>query len=284
MIFGLFGGDKKRAAEFIAATKLGDKEKVRQMLAKGADVNAVDPSSGNTVLITAVDSGQAAVVDLLLEHRPNLDLKDNNGRTALFVAASKGNAASSILDVLFKAGANSRLGPTDGQNAGGTHLHLASTLGANEAVRCLLSHKAPTDVRLPDGSTLMHSAAIGSDSTTIKILCDAGVSIDNSNIAGRTPLHYAAIVGNDVAAARRSITPSPAGRPSAPCRPPAGCIRCWFACAMTRRPGRSIPAFRKSLSAASLMTPRARRGERSYRPQPSSAVKSGPRRPRARSL
>lgn len=169
MIFGLFGGDKKRAAELIAATKLGDKEKVQQLLAKGTDVNAVDPSSGDTVLITAVDSGQAAVVDLLLEHRPNLDLKDNNGQTALFVAASKGNAASSILDVLLKAGANSRLGPTEGQNAGGTPLHLASALGANEAVRCLLSHKAPTDVRLPNGSTLMHSAAIGGDSTTIKI-------------------------------------------------------------------------------------------------------------------
>ena len=201
MFFGFFGGDKKRAAELIAATKLGDKEKVRQLLAKGTDVNAFDPASGDTALIAAVDSGQAAIVEFLLDHRPNLDIKDNNGQTALYVAAAKGDAALPILAVLLKAGANSRLGPTEGQNVGATPLHLACALHANDSIRCLLSHKAPTDVLLPSGSTLMHAAALGGDKMTVRILCDAGVAIDKSDNTGRTPLHHAAISGNDVVAA-----------------------------------------------------------------------------------
>jgi hypothetical protein len=39
MILGLFGGGKKRAAEFIAATKLGNRKKVRQLLVKWTNVN-----------------------------------------------------------------------------------------------------------------------------------------------------------------------------------------------------------------------------------------------------
>ena len=201
MFFGLFGGNKKRARDLIAAANSGDTGKLGQLLSQGADVNASDPESGDTALIAAVVTGQMAVVEFLLDHRPNLDIKDNNGQTALYVAAAKGDAALPILAVLLKTGANPRLGPTEGQNAGATPLHLASTLRANDSIRCLLSYKAPIDALLPDGSTLMHSAAIGGDGMTVTILCDAGVSIDKSNSAGRTPLHYAAIVGNAVAAA-----------------------------------------------------------------------------------
>jgi len=201
MFFGLFGGNKKHTRDLIAAANSGDAGKLGQLLSQGADINASDPASGDTALIAAVDSRQAAAVELLLGHRPNLDIKDNNGQTALYVAAAKGDAALTFVDLLLKAGANSRLGPTEGQNAGATPLHLASILRANDCIRCLLSHKAPIDVLLPDGSTLMHSAAIGGDGMTVTILCDAGVSIDKSNNAGRTPLHYAAIVGNAVAAA-----------------------------------------------------------------------------------
>jgi hypothetical protein len=35
MILGLFGGDMKHGAELIAAAKLGGKEIVRQLLARG---------------------------------------------------------------------------------------------------------------------------------------------------------------------------------------------------------------------------------------------------------
>ncbi len=200
MFFGLFGGNKKRTGELIAAANSGDTGKLGQLLSQRGDVNASDPASGDTALIAAVVSGQMAVVEFLLEHRPNLDIKDSSGQTALYLAAAKGDAALPIVDLLLKAGANSRLGPTGGENAGATPLHLACALHANGSIRCLLSHKAPTDVLLPNGSTLMHTAALGGDSLTVKLLCDAGMSIDKTDNTGRTPLHHAAIAGNAVTA------------------------------------------------------------------------------------
>lgn len=122
MFFGLFGGNKKRTRDQIAAANSGDTGKLGQLLSQGADVNASDPASGDTALIAAVVSGQTAVVEYLLKHRPNLDIKDNNGQTALYFAAAKGDADLPIVDLLLKAGANSRLGPTEGENAGATPL------------------------------------------------------------------------------------------------------------------------------------------------------------------
>jgi len=55
MIFGLFGGDKKRVADMIAAARTDDTEKIRQLLAKGADINAPEPASGDTPILAAVD-------------------------------------------------------------------------------------------------------------------------------------------------------------------------------------------------------------------------------------
>jgi ankyrin repeat protein len=63
MIFGLFGGEKKRIAEMIAAARAGETEKVKQLLAKGADINASEPESGDTPLLAALDKGQWATTE-----------------------------------------------------------------------------------------------------------------------------------------------------------------------------------------------------------------------------
>lgn len=45
MIFDLFGGEKKRVAEMIAAARLGDTEKIKQLIAKGAALSILDSGS-----------------------------------------------------------------------------------------------------------------------------------------------------------------------------------------------------------------------------------------------
>jgi len=54
MIFGLFGGKKKRTEEMIAAARLGDIDKIEQLLSEGADINAAEPESGDNGLTAAV--------------------------------------------------------------------------------------------------------------------------------------------------------------------------------------------------------------------------------------
>jgi hypothetical protein len=56
MIFGLSDGDKKRAAELISATKLGDEKKIQKLLFIGANGDVVGPVSGDIALIVVVDN------------------------------------------------------------------------------------------------------------------------------------------------------------------------------------------------------------------------------------
>ncbi len=111
MIFGLFGGDKKRVAEMIAAARAGDTEKVKQLLSKDADINAPEPESGDTPLLAAIDKGQWATAEYLLKQRPDLSLEDKNGNSPLYLAVSRGDSALAMVNLLLEAGAQVDLGP-----------------------------------------------------------------------------------------------------------------------------------------------------------------------------
>jgi len=196
MIFGLFGGDKKRVAEMIAAAGSGDTAKIEQLLSKGADINAPEPDSGSTPIIEAIGGSQWATVELLLKHKPDLSLQDKNGTTPLFLAVSKGDSAMPIVNKLLDAGAAPDLGPSHGTNAGVTPLHIAAASGANGCLDSLLQHGASPTKLLPDEATAMHVAIIGGDVKTIDLLFKAGVNVNALSNEKRTPLHNSAITGN----------------------------------------------------------------------------------------
>ena len=54
----------------IAAARAGDTEKVKQLVAKGADINAREPESGDTPLLAAIDKGQWGTAEFMLKQRP----------------------------------------------------------------------------------------------------------------------------------------------------------------------------------------------------------------------
>ncbi len=201
MIFGLFGGDKKRVAEMIAAARTGDTEKVKQLLSKGADINAPEPESGDTPLLAAVDKGQWATAEYLLKQRPDLSLEDKNGNSPLYLAVSRGDSALAMVNMLLEAGAPVELGPKHGDNAGATPLHIACATGANGCLESLLRHRASATKQLPSGATPLHTAAIGGDQRSIELLCKAGGSVTALNEDKRTPLHNCGITGNAKVAA-----------------------------------------------------------------------------------
>lgn len=201
MIFGLFGGDKKRVAEMIAAARTGDTEKVRQLLSKGADINAPEPESGDTPLLAAIDHDQWTTAEYLLKQRPDLSLEDKNGNSPLYLAVSKGDPALAIVNLLLEAGAQVEQGPKQGDNAGATPLHIASATGANGCLESLLRHGASATKPIPSGETPLHTAAIGGDQLTVDLLCKAGGNVAALNEKKRTPLHNCGISGNVKAAA-----------------------------------------------------------------------------------
>ena len=236
MFFGLFGGEKKRIAEMIAAARSGDTEKIKQLLSKGADINAPEPESGDTPLLAAIDKHQWAAAEHLLKQGPDLSLEDKNGNSPLYLAVSRGDSALAMVNLLLKAGApvnllspagytplyiaagfgdagmtitelllaagaQLELGPLDGDGGDSTALYVAASRGGLQLSRRLLAAGASSAVRIKDGSTLLHAAAMGGNAEVVRIFAGLGVPVGLARNDGITPLHVAAISGQADAAA-----------------------------------------------------------------------------------
>lgn len=88
------------------ATRKGDAEAVKSLLAKGADVNAKF-RYGATALSYAADRGHLEVVKVLLDHKADVNVKDTFYKaTPLVWAAQKGHVA--IVAALLDQGAEGR--------------------------------------------------------------------------------------------------------------------------------------------------------------------------------
>ncbi len=199
MFFGLFGGEKKRNAELIEAAGEGDVEKVRQLLSKGADVNFVDPESGENSLNLAVNGLHFSVVDLLLANKAEVNYQSKVGYTALYIAGMHGDQALPIVEQLLNAGANVKLGPgpSHGDATGSTPLYVAAFYGGNKIVKRLIDGGAPIDFKLADGSALMHAVAHKCNKATVMMIKKSGIEHDVPRNDGFTPLRVAVISGNE---------------------------------------------------------------------------------------
>eukprot|EP01010_Urceolus_cornutus_P001272 NODE_1805_length_752_cov_111.834993_g1403_i0.p2 GENE.NODE_1805_length_752_cov_111.834993_g1403_i0~~NODE_1805_length_752_cov_111.834993_g1403_i0.p2 ORF type:complete len:180 (-),score=45.03 NODE_1805_length_752_cov_111.834993_g1403_i0:117-656(-) len=87
-----------------AACTEGQHKRVRNLVEKGADVNALD-AAGNTPIICAAEEGRLNVVKLLLELKADTSHTTPDGRTAQSVAAVQPNGAA-IIRCLKAAAAN----------------------------------------------------------------------------------------------------------------------------------------------------------------------------------
>ena len=82
----------------------GHVELVQFLLEKGANVSAIFPNRGFSLLELAAHHGNEAVALLLLQHGADVSERDNNGLTALHTAAFIGRDA--VVQVLIEHRAN----------------------------------------------------------------------------------------------------------------------------------------------------------------------------------
>ena len=90
-------------ADLIASAKLGEVARVRELLSKGAAVNASD-RRGMTPLMWASASGNLEVVQQLLERGAIVDRRAADGTTALMLASA--NGFTEIVRALLGRGAD----------------------------------------------------------------------------------------------------------------------------------------------------------------------------------
>ena len=129
-------------ADLRRAAQDGDMQAVKDLLDKGANVNAKD-DTGKTVLHwVAPARDNPEMVKRLIARGAGVNAKDNEGETALMIAASQSNPG--ILAALLDAGAEVNAQ----NNEGGTALMAAAFRANLDEIKILLAKDA--DIKLKD--------------------------------------------------------------------------------------------------------------------------------------
>lgn len=137
----------------------GYRETVKLLLARGADVHAVDPEYGTTALLRSIFSNDVEIVRMVLDAGADVNAATKDGETALMGAAV---GKLDIAKLLIERGAN-----VDAQNSSGdTALIRAVSQDHTEIVRVLLDAGWDIDARNRVGKTAL-SIAIDRGNTEI---------------------------------------------------------------------------------------------------------------------
>ncbi|WP_353155643.1 ankyrin repeat domain-containing protein [Herminiimonas fonticola] len=174
--------------DYFQAVKADDVAVVTSLLQRGFDPNTVEPERGDSGLVLAVREKAMKVFAVLLQARgTDVDLKINNGDTALMIAAYTANKQA-VAALLAKDAAVNR--------SGWTPLHYAAASGDDDIVKMLLDKAAIPDAPSPNKTTPMMMAARGGHIYVVKTLLDAGADATLKNDAGMTAIDFARQSGN----------------------------------------------------------------------------------------
>lgn len=177
--------DKKRREELeeelIGKLKM---DIVELLINSGANVNLKD-DDGITPLYLAIESAPTCVIDLLLDKGANPNWKDEYGRSFLAEAVSEGWI--DIVELLLEHDARINTKDICGQ----TPLHEAVWGGYKEIAKLLITKGIDVDSTDKNGDTPLHVAALKGDKQFFDLLIAEGADINEKNKDGKTPLDYA---------------------------------------------------------------------------------------------
>jgi ankyrin repeat protein len=163
---------------------------IRLLLDRGANINAQEPHTGQTALMVAASDGRDGAVKiarLLLSRRPDVNIADRAGKTALDYALEYRRPD---IATLIQA-ARPKL-----------TLRQAALVGDTDALRSLLvaakqNGGSPVDLNAPgpDGRTLLVTALSSGSVAPVRALLEMGADPNRADARGRLPLVTAASFG-----------------------------------------------------------------------------------------
>ncbi|HTY21737.1 MAG TPA: ankyrin repeat domain-containing protein [Desulfomonilaceae bacterium] len=168
--------------QLILTSLQGDRDRMKELLAIGASVNA-ETTSGDTALTLAAGLGDLKTIKLLISHSANVNFRMGGGVTPLLLTANAGRQP--VVQLLLASGAY----PGDKDKDGNTALCLAARNGHAETVRTLLTaQRTEVDARNLMGRTALMLAAEYGYSDVVKLLLASAGDINAVDQDGNSAL------------------------------------------------------------------------------------------------
>lgn len=173
--------------QFLNSLESGDLERMRELIAAGADVNlrGGDPD-GETPLMRAIATGELSVVQLLIEAGADVSCAGLKSSWTPLIRARESPAIMQALiaagaDVNARAAPHEMISPASGRlirRGGETALHLAAATNNVEAVRILIQAGADIEARTENGlAPLDYAVKLGSPTEASVMLVEAGAEM-----------------------------------------------------------------------------------------------------------
>ena len=182
VLFGISLSHAGSYEDFFVAVKRDDPAKVTELLQRGFDPNALDPS-GRTGLFMALQDGSLKVADALVAWpKTNVEWRSPKDESPLMMAAFKGH--KELVRKLIARDAHVA-------KTGWTPLHYAATAGHLEIMEILLEEHAFVDAESPNKSTPLMMAAKYGSLEAVKLLLENGAVPTLRNELGMTAIDFA---------------------------------------------------------------------------------------------
>jgi ankyrin repeat protein len=149
-----------------------------ELIAHGADTRAAD-ENGETALMSAARTGDAAVIEALLDHHAELNAREKRfGQTALMWAAGHPSAMRVLLQHGANVGARTNTWKI-------TEMEYLPRYRARDANPWLHDKEYKTE---KGGQTALFFAIQADDLEAVRMLLDAGAKVEERSADGSTPL------------------------------------------------------------------------------------------------
>ena len=156
----------------VACSLEGTYEIVELLILKGADINIIGSYDGRTALMWAAQNSKKTV-ELLLEKGAEVNVKGVDGMTAFIQSifgVLSGSVTTEVCDLLLAKGANVNAQLTGPDATGWTALMFASSNGKLDLVKYLISKGADVNLKAKDGTSALSLALKDKNDDIIKIL------------------------------------------------------------------------------------------------------------------
>eukprot|EP00435_Cladocopium_sp_Y103_P032252 s631_g8.t1 len=178
--------DAEQSQSLLSVSTIKDSLALEKLLQCPVNPNLKD-EQGKSALFHAARKGCVASVQLLLEAAAEVDAPGGvDGMTALHKAALGGHLP--VVHVLLEAGANQNQ-PSIPQAA--SPLYLAAQSGHHDVLCYLLEARARTDLVTSAGATPLHVAAAQNHPVIVRTLLESGAEKNQATNCGESPLFVA---------------------------------------------------------------------------------------------